>query len=139
VLGFYSQPDEATLLFRRHHVALLFANYGNQQVQALKAAGADVGYAIPKEGALAWLDCWVVAQGAKDMALAYAWIDHLLDKQASDLLVTHQGLSNTVAEPAGSTAEAHLIWLEPMEDPERREKLWARIISGDSAARVMAQ
>jgi putative spermidine/putrescine transport system substrate-binding protein len=139
VLGFYAQPDEATRLFRRHQVALLFANYGNQQVQALKAAGADVGYTIPKEGALAWLDCWVVAQGAKDMALAYAWIDHMLDDQASSLLVSRQGLANTVAEPAGSTAGSRLIWLEPMEDPARRDKLWARIISGDSAARVFAQ
>lgn len=138
VLGFYAQPDEAARLFRRHHVALLFANYGNQQVQALKAAGADIGYAIPKEGALAWLDCWVVAQGAKDMALAYAWIDHLLDDQASGLLVSRQGLANTIAEPPGNTTGDRLIWLEPMEDPARREKLWARIVSGDSAARVLA-
>lgn len=138
VLGFYAQPDEAARLFRRHRVALLFANYGKQQVQALKAAGADIGYAIPKEGALAWLDCWVVAQGTKDMALAYAWIDHLLDDQASTLLVTRQGLANTIDEPAGRGADDRLIWLEPMEDSARRDKLWARIVSGDSATRVLA-
>jgi putative spermidine/putrescine transport system substrate-binding protein len=138
VLGFYAQPDEAARLFRKHRVALLFANYGNQQVQALRAAGADVGYAIPKEGALAWLDCWVVTQGTKDMALAYAWIDHMLDDQASGLLVSRQGLANTIAElPVGGGGD-RLIWLEPMEDPARRDKLWARIISGDSAARVLA-
>jgi putative spermidine/putrescine transport system substrate-binding protein len=137
VLGFYSQPDEAARLFRKHRVALLFANYGTQQVQALRAAGADIGYAIPKEGALAWLDCWVVARGAKDMTLAYAWIDHMLGDQASGLLVTRQGLANTIAEPSGSGAGARLIWLEPMEDPVRRDKLWARIISGDSATRVL--
>jgi putative spermidine/putrescine transport system substrate-binding protein len=137
VLGFYSQPDEAAHLFRKHRVALLFANYGTQQVQALKAAGADIGYAIPREGALAWLDCWVVTQGAKDMALAYAWIDHLLGDQASGLLVTRQGLANTVAESAGGGGGDRLIWLEPTEDTARRDKLWARIISGDSAARIL--
>lgn len=136
VLGFYAQPDEATHLFRKHRVALLFANYGTQQVQALKAAGADIGYVIPKEGALAWLDCWAVTQGAKDMALAYAWIDHMLGDMASGLLVTRQGLSNTIAEPPGGATGDRLIWLEPMEDPARRDRLWARIISGDSAARV---
>lgn len=136
VLGFYAQPDEATHLFRKHRVALLFANYGTQQVQALKAAGAEIGYVIPKEGALAWLDCWAVTQGARDMALAYAWIDHMLGDMASGLLVTRQGLSNTIAEPPGGATGDRLIWLEPMEDPARRDRLWARIISGDSAARV---
>ncbi|MBI5784051.1 MAG: extracellular solute-binding protein [Rhodocyclales bacterium] len=137
VLGFYAQPDEAARLFRKHRVALLFANYGTQQVKALKAAGADIGYVIPKEGALAWLDCWVVTQGTKDLALAYAWIDHLLGEQASGLLVARQGLANTIAEPSGSGAADRLLWLEPMENPGRRDKLWARIMSGDSAARVL--
>lgn len=138
VLGFYTQPDEATALFRRHHVALLFANYGTQQVQALRAAGADVGYAIPKEGALAWLDCWVVARGAKDMALAYAWIDYMLEEKVSGLLVTRQGLANTLAERPDSHPDDRLLWLEPLEDPARRDMLWARIISGDRADHVLA-
>lgn len=136
VLGFYSQPEEAARLFAKHRVALVFANYGTQQLKALQAAGADVGYAIPREGALAWLDCWVVSRGAQDPALAHAWIDHLLGDQASSLLVTRQGLANTITESAGGTGE--LRWLEPMEDPIRRDRLWARIISGDRAARVLA-
>src|SRR5438132_2384218 len=60
VLTFYSLPEEAVELFRNNKVALLFANYGTQQVQQLKKAGADIGYAIPREGARAWLDCWTV-------------------------------------------------------------------------------
>jgi putative spermidine/putrescine transport system substrate-binding protein len=136
VLGFYSQPDEAARLFARHKVALLFANYGTQQLKALQAAGANVGYVIPREGALAWLDCWVVTRGARNPALAHAWIDHLLGDQASSLLVTRQGLANTITESAGGTGD--LRWLEPMEDPARRDRLWARIISGDRAARVLA-
>lgn len=136
VLGFYALPDEAARLFAKHRVALLFANYGTQQLKALQAAGADVGYAIPREGALAWLDCWVVTRGAKDAALAHAWIDHLLGDQASSLLASRQGLANTITESTASTGE--LRWLEPMEDPARRDRLWARIISGDRAARVLA-
>jgi len=27
----------------------------------------DIGYAIPKEGALAWLDCWTLTRGVKNV------------------------------------------------------------------------
>lgn len=138
VLGFYTRPDEATELFIRHRVALMFANYGRQQVQALKAAGADIGYTIPKEGALAWLDCWAVSRATADSALAYAWIDYTLESHVSRLLVSRQGLANTIDEPPTDGADRRLIWLEPTEDAERRDKLWARIVSGDSAKRVLA-
>lgn len=138
VLGFYTQPDEAAELFRSHRVALLFANYGMQQVQLLRRAGVDVGYAIPKEGALAWLDCWVITQGAGDRALAHAWIDFMLEEQASSLLVSRQGLANTTAESPASQPGDRLLWLEPVEAVARREQLWERILSGDRASKVLA-
>lgn len=138
VLGFYSQPDEAVELFRRHRVALLFANYGMQQVQLLKAAGADIGYVVPREGALAWLDCWVISRGARDRALAHAWIDHMLDERVSGLLTSRQGLANTIVAAPGNRPGDRLLWLEPVEDVARRERLWQRIISGDRAGRVLA-
>jgi putative spermidine/putrescine transport system substrate-binding protein len=138
VLGFYAQPEESVRMFQRHGAALMYANYGMQQFQLLKAAGADVGYAIPREGALAWLDCWAITSGASDRALAHAWIDHLLGKQASALLVSRQGLASTTAESAASaSATARLLWLEPVEDAAQRESMWARIRSGDRAAKVL--
>lgn len=138
VLAFYTQPDEAAELFRTRRAALLFANYGMQQVQLLRSQGADIGYIVPREGALAWLDCWAISSGARDRALAHAWIDHLLEPEVSKLLVTRQGLSNTVSDSGTSRAEDRLIWLEPVEDVARREKLWGRVVSGDRAARVLA-
>lgn len=135
VLTFYSLPEESVQLFRDHKVALLFANYGTQQVQQLKKAGADIGYAIPKEGALAWLDCWTVTRGAKNKVLAEAWIDYMLEKPAGRALVERQGLANTVDSSPSATAGSKIIWLEPMEDPNRRASIWARIVSGD---RLMA-
>lgn len=137
VLAFYGQPDESVRLFQRHGAALMYANYGMQQVQLLKAAGADVGYAIPREGALAWLDCWAITSGASDLSLAHAWIDHLLGRQASALLVSRQGLASTTAASAASAGGARLLWLEPVEDAAHREALWARIRSGDRAAKVL--
>lgn len=138
VLGFYTRPDESVALFLRHRAALMFANFGTQQLQLLRDAGADVGYVIPREGALAWLDCWVIAAGARDRKLVEAWLDHMLEPAVSGLLVSRQGLASTIAEPAGTHPEDTLHWLEPVEDVARREKLWSRIMSGDRAARVLA-
>ncbi|MBB5202753.1 putative spermidine/putrescine transport system substrate-binding protein [Inhella inkyongensis] len=137
VLSFYSQPDEATQLFRRHGCALMFANYGSQQLTKLKLAGADVGYALPREGALAWLDCWALTKACRDPALAHQWIAHLLGPQASRLLVERQGLANTVSAQGSPAGSSRLIWLEPVEDAARRERLWARVRSGDRAERVL--
>lgn len=138
VLGFYNQPDESVRLFRKHNAALMYANYGTQQLHLLKAQGVDAGYVIPREGALAWLDCWAITRGARDTVLAHAWIDHVLGEQASRLLVERQGLASTTAESAASRPEVRLLWLEPVEDTIRRETLWARIRSGDRASRVLA-
>ena len=138
VLGFYNQPEESVRLFQRHGAALMYANYGTQQLHLLKAQGVDAGYVIPREGALAWLDCWAVTRGARDPALAHAWINQLLGEQAGQLLVQRQGLANTTTESASSRPEVRLLWLEPVEDADRRETLWARIRSGDRASRVLA-
>jgi putative spermidine/putrescine transport system substrate-binding protein len=133
VLTFYSLPEEAAELFRTHGVALLFANYGRQQLKQLQDAGADVGYVIPREGALAWLDCWAVSRGARDATLANLWINYMLEPQVSLALSERQGLSNTVQEPKEAGPSGPLIWLRPVEDDQRRAALWQRIVSGERA------
>jgi putative spermidine/putrescine transport system substrate-binding protein len=137
MLTFYTRPEESVELFKNRGAALLFANYGSQQVQLLKKAGVDVGYAIPREGALAWLDCWVITQGAKNKKLATAWIDYLLEAEPSAALVSRQGLANTTSLSPFNQSSDRLVWLEPVEDVARRNLLWERILSGDSAARVL--
>ncbi len=136
--GFYTGPEESVALFKRRHAALMLANFGRQQLLQLRAAGVDAGYAIPKEGALAWLDCWVLTKAASDPQLAHAWINHLLEDEASRLLGSRQGLGNTTLASPDYRAEDKLIWLEPVESEERRNQLWARIISGDRVAKVLA-
>jgi putative spermidine/putrescine transport system substrate-binding protein len=135
VLTFYNSPEEAVKLFLENDIALVFANYGTQQVQALRQAGADIGYIIPQEGALAWLDCWVVTSAAKDKKLAERWIDFTLEKKVSDRLTKHHGLANTVTPFPGGKSGDRIIWLEPLEDYGRRKLLWDRIQSGDSLER----
>lgn len=132
-LGFYSTVEEAVDLFQRHDAAILFANFGEQQVKALRDAGADIGYVLPREGALAWLDCWSISAGARDRALAERWIDFTLERQNSERLTNLHGLANTVSAASPANATEKLLWLRPLEDPAQRLRLWRRIVSGVSA------
>lgn len=134
VRAFYSLPEESLELFRSHHVAVMHANYGQQQLKQLRDAGLDVGYVVPREGALAWLDCWAVTQRSPHKTLAVQWIDYMLDPTVSRQLTQRQGLANTLDEPAALSGDAMagpIIWLEPVEDEARRAQLWQRVLSGD--------
>ncbi len=136
--AFYTQPEESVEMFKAGHAALMFANYGSQQLQLLKKAGVDVGYVVPKEGALAWLDCWAITRGAKNTKLAEAWINFFLEPQAGHALLTRQGLANTTSESPYLRPQDRLVWLEPVENVDRRSALWERILAGDRASKVLA-
>ncbi|MBP7204198.1 MAG: extracellular solute-binding protein, partial [Propionivibrio sp.] len=138
VLSFYSKPEESVELFRTRHAALMLANYGSQQWQLMRATGADVGYAIPKEGALAWLDCWAITRNARDKRLAEGWINYMLEAGPSEVLTRRHGLDSTTRAAAHHRESDALIWLQPVEDVERRGELWARIVSGDRLGKVLA-
>ncbi|AXK63872.1 extracellular solute-binding protein [Burkholderia sp. IDO3] len=136
LLTYYTLPEEATELFVQHHAALMFGNYGTQQVELLRRAGVDVGYVVPDEGALAWLDCWAVTRGAARRELAFAWINYMLEPAIGALLTERQGLANTLDPPPGlAIGHPHLVWIQPVEDIARRESLWSRIVSGDRPER----
>ena len=138
VLSFYSKPEESVELFRTRHAALMLANYGSQQWQLMRATGADVGYAIPKEGALAWLDCWAITRNARNKRLAEGWINYMLEAGPSEVLTGRHGLDSTTRAAAHRRESDALIWLQPVEDVERRVALWARIVSGDRLGKVLA-
>lgn len=131
VLTFYATAEEAVNLFTRYEIALIFGNYGSQQVKALREAGADIGYVIPEEGALAWLDCWAVTTHAPNKALAAQWIDYTLESAVSRRLTEKHGLANTVIPFPDSTPADKLIWLQPLREPIKRKQLWERILSGE--------
>jgi putative spermidine/putrescine transport system substrate-binding protein len=111
----------------------MFGNYGTQQVELLRRAGVDVGYVIPEEGALAWLDCWAITQGVGNRELAYDWINYMLEPAIAEQLTRREGLANTVTpEPADSAPQSErLIWIQRVESIGQREALWQRIEAGD--------
>lgn len=132
VLKFYADPAEVVEAFRDNEVALVYANYGEQQIKQLREAGEDIGYVIPAEGALARLDCWAITRGARNRALAEAWIDHMLTANVSAQLTEEQGLANTLRESRSKTMQESdkLVWLTPVEDARKRSLYWERIMSG---------
>ena len=137
VLAFYSRPAESVTLFRRRSATLMLANYGSQQFELLQKAGVNVGYVIPEEGALAWLDCWAVTRATQKPALAEAWINYLLEEAPGAILQDRQGLSNTTTPSPYLAADARLLWLNPVEDSARRSQLWERIDSGYGVDKVL--
>ncbi|AZN35162.1 extracellular solute-binding protein [Iodobacter ciconiae] len=128
---FYNSPEEGTQAFIKNKAALMFANYGLQQLKLLRAVGADVGYIVPKEGALAWLDCWAISMKAKNKSLAENWINFMLDKSVSNELTQRQGLTNTLT-PSHLTARDKIIWIQSSEDFSLRSQYWDRIRLGNA-------
>ena len=127
---FYSAPEEAVALFRKHSVALMFGNYGTQQVQLLKNAGFNIGYVIPQEGVIAWMDCWAVLRGATDMDAATAWINYMTSAEVGRTLTQRQGLPNTQQPVSTLSDKDKIYWLQPVESDALRNQYWTRILSG---------
>jgi len=127
VLSFYTTPDEALQLYQHNDVALIFANYGQQQVKAMKDAGAHIGYVNPKEGALAWLDTWAMTSGVRDKDLAESWVNFVLQTKIGQQLSERTGFGNTVVPFPSAGENDKLVWLETVEDPTKRADLWNEV------------
>ncbi|HVJ41946.1 MAG TPA: ABC transporter substrate-binding protein [Dongiaceae bacterium] len=127
VLSFYTTADEATQIYKNNDIALIWANYGQQQLKALKDAGGHVAYVNPKEGALAWLDTWAMTSGVKDKALAEKWVNFLLEKKIGQALSDRQGFGNTVVPSPNAAAGDKLVYVQVVEDPTKRADLWNEI------------
>ncbi|MBN9060743.1 MAG: ABC transporter substrate-binding protein, partial [Rhizobiales bacterium] len=95
VLSFYTTADEALQIYQNNDVALIWANYGQQQLKAMQKVGAHVAYIAPAEGSLSWLDNWALTSGAKDPDAAAKWVNFLLDKKIGAELSERTGFGNT--------------------------------------------
>jgi putative spermidine/putrescine transport system substrate-binding protein len=127
VLSFYTTADEALQIYKNNDVALIWANYGQQQMKAMKDAGAHVAYINAKEGALAWLDTWAMTSGVRDKDLAEAWVNFVLQKKIGQQLSDREGFGNTVVPYASAGENDKLVYLQLVEDPTKRSDLWNEI------------
>jgi putative spermidine/putrescine transport system substrate-binding protein len=127
VLSFYTTADEAQQIYQNNDVALIWANYGQQQLKALQKIGAHVAYVNPSEGALSWLDNWAMTSGVKDKAAAEKWVNFLLQKKIATELSDRTGFGNTVVASGSANESDKLVWLETVEDPLKRSDLWNEV------------
>ncbi|MBN9552407.1 MAG: extracellular solute-binding protein, partial [Alphaproteobacteria bacterium] len=86
-----------------------------------------VAYINPSEGALAWLDNWVISKGVRDKDAAEKWINFMLSKKVSGALSERTGFGNTVVESGSAGSNDKLVWLNNVEDPLKRSDLWNEI------------
>jgi putative spermidine/putrescine transport system substrate-binding protein len=97
----------------------------------VRQAGADVGYAIPREGR-AGLAGLLGNDACSTSTAAGAAMDQLHAGAISQRPLAHrQGLANTLSASADLPSGARVLWLQPVENANRREALWQKIYSGD--------
>lgn len=127
VLSFYTTADEALQIYQSNDVALIWANYGQQQMKAMADAGAHVAYVNPKEGALAWLDTWALTSGVQDKELAEQWINFVLQDKIGAQLTERTGFGNAVVPTPNASEGDTMVWLDFVEDPLKRADLWNEV------------
>ena len=75
---YWKTGDEFSKLFagKQISVALMWSG----QAASMKQEGQPIGFVVPKDGAIGWVDTWGIAKGSKNPDLAYKFIDALLSK-----------------------------------------------------------
>lgn len=103
LLTYYAGFDEGVSIFANSGIKAMFS-MGEPQVPALVEKGVDAALAIPREGAIGWLDCWTISKGARDVDLAHAWINICLEKSVGTHLtevLSYGNATDAAANDAG--------------------------------------
>jgi len=130
LLSYYAGFDDGVNIFAQSGIKAMFS-MGEPQVPSLKAKGVDAAFVIPKEGAIGWLDCWVLSAGARDVDLALAWFNACLDKKVGAYLSDKKAYGNTTDEDAntrnGFTYADKLTFLQTPENFDKRVAVWNEV------------
>ena len=94
----YWQYASEQILDFRTSAAVVGSSWPYQR-QALIAADVPVSRRVPREGATAWADSWLMARRARHPNCAYLWLRHVLgaDVQASQALLLRESPVNPLA------------------------------------------
>lgn len=74
----------------------LIANTDSGLAWGLQQDGFNIQVTVPKEGASAWEDQFVIPIDAQNLDLAYAWINHMLDPEVAAALTVETGYLSVV-------------------------------------------
>lgn len=130
VASYYAGFDDGVSLFAQGGIDLMMS-MGEPQAPMLTKQGVKVGLTVPKEGAIGWIDCWTISKGARDVDLAHAWIDAMLQKEVGTYISEKTGYGNTTNSSAnekiGLNYSDKLVFLQAPEDFARRIETWNEI------------
>ena len=74
----------------------LIANTDSGLAWGLEKEGFNIKVTVPKEGASAWEDQFVIPADAQNLDLAYDWINHMLDPEVAAALTVETGYLSVV-------------------------------------------
>jgi len=75
---YWKTGDEFSKLFagKQISVALMWSG----QAASMKMEGQPIGFVVPDDGAIGWVDTWGIAKGSKNPDLAYKFVDAMISK-----------------------------------------------------------
>lgn len=130
VLSYYAGFDDGVSTMAQGGVVAMMS-MGEPQVTQLKAKGIDSAVAIPKQGAIGWIDCHTLSAGARNPELAHAYINFMMDKKVGTYISQKTNYGNTTDQAAneklGFDYANRLVFLRAPEDQTRRIALWNEV------------
>ncbi len=126
LISYYAGFEEGVNMWESSEATLMFS-MGEFQTVELSGRGYDVVYSIPKEGGIGWLDTWALSRGVQDSACAHQWVNHYLNGETGPTMTATNGYGNTTNESSGLDYADKLVWLRPVEDFDRRVKVWNEV------------
>ena len=126
LISYYAGFEEGVNIWDSSEATLMFS-MGEFQAVELASRGYDAVYSIPKEGGIGWLDTWALSKGVKDSECAHQWVNHYLDGVTGPTMTEKNGYGNTTDESPGLDYADKLVWLRPVEDFDRRVKVWNEV------------
>lgn len=126
LLSYYAGGEEGVTLYEQNDVVLMTA-FGELQHRELLARGVDVGYVVPQEGAVGWVDCWAISAKASAVDLAHAWINFWLQPSTGAAMSERYGYGNTTSEAIDLDYADRLVWLSEPEDYTMRTQMWNEV------------
>jgi Spermidine/putrescine-binding periplasmic protein len=75
---YWKTGDEFSKLFAGKQISVSLMWSG--QAAFMKQQGQPIGFVVPQDGAIGWVDTWGIAKGSKHQDLAYKFIDAVISK-----------------------------------------------------------
>ncbi len=75
---YWQTGDEFSKLFANNQVSVGLMWSG--QSATMKQDGQPIGFVVPEDGGIGWVDNWAVAKSSQNKDLAYAFINYMISK-----------------------------------------------------------